>query len=326
MRDRDECSIIPSNPVLLRVGPVHPSARQRLIQLEKALLSGSLHRVDHRFKFGGPCHGGPVGCGPDRYPTILAWIALFSSCLDINGVKGAPEFHSDRAQLERTDAASGGDNLPEADLPVYPIHFTMPSYTAPKPGARPGQPGGEPDISDEVEAQSASSGSDSESGSDSLDSTEPRKRRRTSPEPDAGLESDSDEDAEPAGGAQAMPSFSVPSRIKRGPTEKQKPGLPAKPGDQFHNPPAKVLAPTDPTTSFESLNLRPWLVRSLANMAIKRPTGIQKGCIPEILKGKDCIGGSRTGSGKTVAFAAPILQKWAEDPSGIFAVVLTPTR
>jgi ATP-dependent RNA helicase DDX49/DBP8 len=61
-------------------------------------------------------------------------------------------------------------------------------------------------------------------------------------------------------------------------------------------------------------------------MAIKRPTGIQKGCIPEILKGRDCIGGSRTGSGKTVAFAVPILQRWAEDPSAIFAVVLTLTR
>jgi len=61
-------------------------------------------------------------------------------------------------------------------------------------------------------------------------------------------------------------------------------------------------------------------------MAIRRPTGIQKLCIPEILKGRDCIGGSRTGSGKTVAFAVPILQKWAEDPFGIFALVLTPTR
>jgi ATP-dependent RNA helicase DDX49/DBP8 len=61
-------------------------------------------------------------------------------------------------------------------------------------------------------------------------------------------------------------------------------------------------------------------------MAIKRPTSIQKGCIPEILKGRDCIGGSRTGSGKTIAFAVPILQKWAEDPFGIFALVLTPTR
>ncbi|TKA63093.1 ATP-dependent RNA helicase dbp8 [Cryomyces minteri] len=78
--------------------------------------------------------------------------------------------------------------------------------------------------------------------------------------------------------------------------------------------------------SFATLGVQPWLVASLANMAIKRPTGIQKGCIPEILKGRDCIGGSRTGSGKTVAFAVPILQKWSEDPVGIFAVVLTPTR
>ncbi|KAF2230970.1 ATP-dependent RNA helicase DBP8 [Viridothelium virens] len=80
------------------------------------------------------------------------------------------------------------------------------------------------------------------------------------------------------------------------------------------------------TTSFATLGVAPWLVTSLTAMAIKRPTGIQKGCIPEILKGRDCIGGSRTGSGKTVAFAVPILQKWAEDPVGIFAVVLTPTR
>ncbi|KAF2757910.1 ATP-dependent RNA helicase DBP8, partial [Pseudovirgaria hyperparasitica] len=77
---------------------------------------------------------------------------------------------------------------------------------------------------------------------------------------------------------------------------------------------------------FASLNVDPWLVSSLANMAIRRPTGIQRGCIPEILKGRDCIGGSRTGSGKTVAFAVPILQQWARDPIGIFAVVLTPTR
>jgi ATP-dependent RNA helicase DDX49/DBP8 len=79
-------------------------------------------------------------------------------------------------------------------------------------------------------------------------------------------------------------------------------------------------------STFSSLNVVPWLVHSLSSMAIRRPTGIQKGCIPEILAGRDCIGGSRTGSGKTVAFAVPILQKWAEDPVGIYAVVLTPTR
>ncbi len=78
--------------------------------------------------------------------------------------------------------------------------------------------------------------------------------------------------------------------------------------------------------TFASLNVDPWLVASLSALAITRPTGIQNGCIPEILNGRDCIGGSRTGSGKTVAFAVPILQKWAADPFGIFAVVLTPTR
>ncbi|KAF3908659.1 hypothetical protein AA313_de0205656 [Arthrobotrys entomopaga] len=79
-------------------------------------------------------------------------------------------------------------------------------------------------------------------------------------------------------------------------------------------------------TDFASLGVKPWLVTSLAAMAIKRPTPIQAACIPEILKGKNCIGGSRTGSGKTVAFAVPILQAWAHDPFGIFALILTPTR
>ena len=82
----------------------------------------------------------------------------------------------------------------------------------------------------------------------------------------------------------------------------------------------------DAKSSFATINVAPWLIASLAAMAIRRPTAIQKSCIPEILNGKDVIGGGKTGSGKTVAFAVPILQKWAEDPMGIFAVVLTPTR
>ena len=42
--------------------------------------------------------------------------------------------------------------------------------------------------------------------------------------------------------------------------------------------------------------------------------------------GKDCIGCAKTGSGKTAAFALPILDKLSDDPYGIFALVLTPTR
>lgn len=89
-----------------------------------------------------------------------------------------------------------------------------------------------------------------------------------------------------------------------------------------------ILASTDQhtTSTFATLGVDSWLISSLSTMAIKHPTRIQTGCIPEILSGKDCIGGSRTGSGKTVAFAVPILQQWSRDPSGIFAVVMTPTR
>lgn len=171
------------------------------------------------------------------------------------------------------------------------------------------------------------SGSDSEidTDSDSLDSQTSRKRRKTSPahgrgenenEYDNGNGSDSDDDDTPH---ISIPVTSVPSRIKTNAKSRAN-----GPGPQVNM--GSILAPVDPQATFASLNVKPWLVNSLASMAIRRPTGIQKGCIPEILKGRDCIGGSRTGSGKTVAFAAPILQKWAEDPFGIFALVLTPTR
>lgn len=169
---------------------------------------------------------------------------------------------------------------------------------------------------------SSGSGSDSHSDSDSLDSDAPRKRRKHSPKHDV-EEDGSDQDDLP----KAPVSFSAPSRIRR-----KAAGEPAPKAFVVQEVSREVVvgtgttAPIDPHTTFDSLGVRPWLVQSLANMAIKRPTGIQKGCIPEILKGRDCIGGSRTGSGKTVAFAVPILQRWAEDPSAIYGLVLTPTR
>ncbi|CAG8441034.1 7967_t:CDS:2 [Rhizophagus irregularis] len=82
----------------------------------------------------------------------------------------------------------------------------------------------------------------------------------------------------------------------------------------------------NPSKTFEELGLNPWLIDALKAMSIKFPSEIQKVCIPQILNGKDCIGGAKTGSGKTAAFALPILQKLSEDPFGVFALVLTPTR
>ncbi|ODQ66548.1 ATP-dependent RNA helicase DBP8 [Nadsonia fulvescens var. elongata DSM 6958] len=78
--------------------------------------------------------------------------------------------------------------------------------------------------------------------------------------------------------------------------------------------------------SFTNLGVSKWLNESLSQMAITTPSAIQTACIPAVLEGRDCIGGAKTGSGKTIAFAAPILTKWSEDPSGIYGLVLTPTR
>lgn len=197
-------------------------------------------------------------------------------------------------------------------------------------------------VSQTSEHDSQEDESDQESDSDSLDSSAPRKRRRLSPEADKAAQVDGDEqdedsdddenDQDKVSKPPVVSFISAPSRIKKKNTSSDAPATTQKPATQPIATPddasadTATTAPTDPNTTFESLGVHPWLVRSLTNMAIRRPTGIQKGCIPEILKGKDCIGGSRTGSGKTVAFAVPILQKWAEDPSAIFAVVLTPTR
>lgn len=80
-------------------------------------------------------------------------------------------------------------------------------------------------------------------------------------------------------------------------------------------------------SNFKQLGLPNWLVDSLNAMRITAPTEIQKNCIPQILKHKkNCIGGAKTGSGKTIAFAAPMLAQWSKDPSGLFGLVLTPTR
>ena len=79
-------------------------------------------------------------------------------------------------------------------------------------------------------------------------------------------------------------------------------------------------------STFGSLGVAPWLIGSVTTLAVRRPTAIQKACIPQILDGRDCVGGSRTGSGKTIAFAVPMLQKWAKDPFGIYGLILTPTR
>ncbi|CAI5484225.1 unnamed protein product [Closterium sp. Yama58-4] len=86
------------------------------------------------------------------------------------------------------------------------------------------------------------------------------------------------------------------------------------------------LSATATCDSFADLSLAPWLVATCHEMGLRHPTPVQCACIPPVIAGSNVIGVAQTGSGKTAAFALPILQKLAEDPYGVFALVLTPTR
>ena len=149
---------------------------------------------------------------------------------------------------------------------------------------------------------------------DSTNGYTPRKKRKLS------HASSDDDDNDRAAAVPKVPVRTA-SRIKPRKGPRQVTHAPVLEATEVSN--GKVV---DAKSSFATLGVRPWLLASLTAMAIYRPTAIQKGCIPEILRGSDVIGGSKTGSGKTISFAVPILQKWAEDSMAVFAVVLTPTR
>ena len=80
------------------------------------------------------------------------------------------------------------------------------------------------------------------------------------------------------------------------------------------------------TSTFEALALSPTLLSVVADLGYARPTPIQCAAIPPLLAGKDVIGQSRTGSGKTAAFALPILQRIDLEERGLQALVVCPTR
>jgi len=91
---------------------------------------------------------------------------------------------------------------------------------------------------------------------------------------------------------------------------------------------AGVDAGSDSLSSscWTQLGLAPWIQGACNAMGFKRPTPVQEQCIPSILQGRDVMGCAETGSGKTAAFALPMLHRLSEDPYGVFGLVLTPTR
>ena len=95
-----------------------------------------------------------------------------------------------------------------------------------------------------------------------------------------------------------------------------------------------VAAPEVEGTSFGDLGLGSNIVETLSNMGAAAPFPIQAATIPSILEGRDVLGRGRTGSGKTIAFGAPLVENVLKSQAGTRrefgraprAIILAPTR
>ncbi len=77
---------------------------------------------------------------------------------------------------------------------------------------------------------------------------------------------------------------------------------------------------------FEELNLSSLILKAISDLGFEESTPIQSESIPLILEGNDVTGHAQTGTGKTAAFAIPIIEKIEKDKKDIQALVLCPTR
>ena len=80
------------------------------------------------------------------------------------------------------------------------------------------------------------------------------------------------------------------------------------------------------TSSFATLGLDPTVLSVLADVGYESPSPIQAATIPPLMDGRDVLGQAQTGTGKTAAFALPILSRLESRPGKPQALVLAPTR
>ncbi len=80
------------------------------------------------------------------------------------------------------------------------------------------------------------------------------------------------------------------------------------------------------TISFTSLGLSEARVEQLEKLGFTNPTSIQTQAIPQLLQGRDVVGQSQTGTGKTAAFSLPLLESIEVKKPAVQALILTPTR
>lgn len=83
---------------------------------------------------------------------------------------------------------------------------------------------------------------------------------------------------------------------------------------------------TDTVTTFADLALSAPILQALSEVGYETPSPIQAACIPHLLEGADILGEAQTGTGKTAAFALPLLERLDPAVRGPQILVLTPTR
>ncbi|KAJ6599122.1 P-loop containing nucleoside triphosphate hydrolase protein [Mycena vulgaris] len=166
----------------------------------------------------------------------------------------------------------------------------------------------------------------------------PQKRRRTSPSREVtNVDSNSETSLGEQDSASENGTVHVEDEEDSDATNEEDSDQPPSPDESRDNPSNsrlllkprtdhKPTARPAPSITFSGLGISTSLQSALTSMSIRAPTEVQAACIPPLLQGRDCIGNAKTGSGKTIAFALPILQKLSVDPYGIFALILTPTR
>ncbi len=85
-------------------------------------------------------------------------------------------------------------------------------------------------------------------------------------------------------------------------------------------------APSVPAVTFSDLQIHPQVLQAIADVGYETPSAIQAATIPPMMAGSDVVGLAQTGTGKTAAFAIPILSKIDVTSRATQALVLAPTR
>lgn len=228
--------------------------------------------------------------------------------------------------------APGKQPAPESDTADQPPAAQVP--TAPKIVPRkktPEQesPSDDADDSDVADDNKAADDSDNGTVSEADAAPKPRRRNRRSrhesseeapPNPAAESIAEADEEAEVEMAAQEEPAPRVRPGLRHRPAD-EAPSLPLVPIE------AEELAARAKAEGFRDLGLNEQILADLHEMGFEQPSPIQAAAIPLSLIGKDLIGQALTGTGKTAAFALPILHRLYEiEGQGPVALVLCPTR